>query len=88
MLVPAFDRDRGYMNKLAEWEEKMIIEERFGSSRRPAGTVQPDTKARKIRMRISITRSAMNTLLSRGNLFPIDLHIKYMSNYTGHAYTM
>lgn len=87
MLVTAFDRVRLYMNKLAEWEEKMIIEEHSGSSRRPANAVQPDTKAYNIRMRISIIRNAMDSLLSRGNLFPIDLHIKYMSNYTGHTYT-
>lgn len=37
MLVAASDRDRrGYMNKLAEREKKMIIEDRSGSSRRSA----------------------------------------------------
>jgi len=47
MLVAAFDRDRReYMNKLAEWEKKMITENRSGSSRHPANAVQPDTKAR------------------------------------------
>lgn len=88
MLVAAFDRDRReYMNKLAEWEKKMITENRSGSSRHPANVVQPDTKARNIRMRISITRNAMDSLLSRGNLFSIDPHMKYMSNYIEHTYT-